>query len=204
MKTYTQILEESVNEEKLTKDSVKAKLKALGISFKYDSEWNEYVVNYIGGKEASSYHTDDLQDALATGTVMAKKNESINERLTSDERRKWMERLDKLEKKAIEANRKGDHEAAKAYQEKRNALRIKMQKKMNESKKLNEQSKEVIDKARDYSSYYKVAQLNTMLKKAVEEKNKFEIDVIAEALRNLRAWKGISFVNGKYVYNNIN
>lgn len=62
---------------------------------------------------------------------------------------------------------------------------------------------EIKQKGREYSSYYKVNQLNVMLKKAFEEKNDFEFNIIAEALRNLGAWKGLSFRNGKPVWNNL-
>ena len=53
----------------MTQSEVKAKLAAVGISFR--GRDNEYRVNYRGGSEATAYYTTDLDDALETGRVMA-------------------------------------------------------------------------------------------------------------------------------------
>ena len=37
----------------------------------YNAEWEEYIVNFKGGKSATSYHTSNLDDALAIGRAMA-------------------------------------------------------------------------------------------------------------------------------------
>ena len=48
----------------------KQDLRALGLSLTHN--YNEYRVNFIGGKEATAYYTDDLLDAVGTGKHMAK------------------------------------------------------------------------------------------------------------------------------------
>ena len=35
------------------------------------NEYDEYVVNMRGGKEATAYYTNDIGDAVATGVLMA-------------------------------------------------------------------------------------------------------------------------------------
>ena len=55
--------------DKLTQAAVKARLREVGVRFK-KTEWGDYVVN-VGDREATAYHTDDLQDALDTGLAMA-------------------------------------------------------------------------------------------------------------------------------------
>ncbi len=50
----------------------KQKLKELGITVNYNSEWEEYRVNFINGKESTASYTNDIEDALNTGIAMAK------------------------------------------------------------------------------------------------------------------------------------
>jgi len=49
----------------------RATLAALGMSLTHSAETGEYRVNYRGGKESTAYYTNDLADAVATGTAMA-------------------------------------------------------------------------------------------------------------------------------------
>ena len=51
---------------------VKKELSEIGISIKF-TEYEEYRVNFIGGREATAYYTTDLDDAIATGKAMVKK-----------------------------------------------------------------------------------------------------------------------------------
>jgi hypothetical protein len=44
-------------------------LRDHGIELKRDPD--EFRINYLGGNEAMAYYTDDLQDAYATGLLMA-------------------------------------------------------------------------------------------------------------------------------------
>jgi len=53
----------------LTFQWVAAELRPLGLEIQ--SAPGEYRVNYRQGGEATSYYTDDLADALATGRMMA-------------------------------------------------------------------------------------------------------------------------------------
>lgn len=46
-------------------------LGPLGLEIKLSSEWGEFRVNFKGGREATAYYTDDLDDAVATGRAMA-------------------------------------------------------------------------------------------------------------------------------------
>lgn len=50
------------------KEAIKL-LSAKGITLKKVD--GEYQVNYKGGKEATTYYTDDLDDAVATGVYMS-------------------------------------------------------------------------------------------------------------------------------------
>ena len=65
--------------EKLTIANVKKELDGLGISIEKNDD--EFIVNFKGGKEATAYYTNDLEDALGTGKAMVKgkKKESIIE-----------------------------------------------------------------------------------------------------------------------------
>ena len=56
---------------KPTLTDVRAQLRTVGVSISHRSDWNEYRVNYRGGREATAYYTDDLEDALGTGKLMA-------------------------------------------------------------------------------------------------------------------------------------
>ena len=48
------------------------------MELKLDRDFEEYRVNFIGGKEATAYYTDDLEDAATTMLAMAKaKRESV-------------------------------------------------------------------------------------------------------------------------------
>lgn len=56
------------------RDTVKV-IKAMGLSAKWDREWNEYCINYPlydtrRHGDDSSYHTDDSDDAIATARIM--------------------------------------------------------------------------------------------------------------------------------------
>lgn len=57
---------------------VKKQLSAIGVTIK-TIEGTEYRINFKGGSEASAYYTDDLEDALITGKVMAERQE-INDK----------------------------------------------------------------------------------------------------------------------------
>lgn len=51
---------------------VMAQIRAMGLSVKKD-EAGDYVVNYKGAKPGEGHYTDDLDDALGTARIMAKK-----------------------------------------------------------------------------------------------------------------------------------
>ena len=46
-------------------------LREQGITINWSSEWQEYRVNFINGKEPTAYYTNDIQDAYGTGLAMA-------------------------------------------------------------------------------------------------------------------------------------
>jgi hypothetical protein len=48
----------------------KAELKKIGMTITYNDEYYEYRVNFAGGKEATAYYTNDLEDAVHTGKTM--------------------------------------------------------------------------------------------------------------------------------------
>jgi len=52
----------------------KKHLQTLGLTLKHDAGTGEYIVNFKGGKEATAYFTDDLDDAVKTGEKMAQEN----------------------------------------------------------------------------------------------------------------------------------
>jgi len=58
-----------------SKDLARAKavLTPLGIEITR-TEYDEYRVNFKGGKEATAYYTDDIDDAIGTGKAMAAEN----------------------------------------------------------------------------------------------------------------------------------
>jgi hypothetical protein len=47
-------------------------VKAMGMTLRYDREYQEYSVNYPGGKEATRCYTNDILDAIGTAKAMAK------------------------------------------------------------------------------------------------------------------------------------
>lgn len=47
----------------------KAVLRAVGVTI--NKRHGEYRVNLLGGREATAYYTDDIQDAVETGLRMA-------------------------------------------------------------------------------------------------------------------------------------
>jgi len=47
-------------------------LTPLGVSIK-KNDYDEFVVNLKGGKEATTYYTNDIEDAVNTGMDMAKR-----------------------------------------------------------------------------------------------------------------------------------
>lgn len=53
----------------MTLKQAKAELEVLGMTIR--KEAGEYRVNEKGGKEATAYYTDDLDDAVRTGREMA-------------------------------------------------------------------------------------------------------------------------------------
>lgn len=55
--------------QSLTQANVSTTLRNLGIVIRKRD--GEYRVNFKGGSEATAYYTDDIQDALDTGKMMA-------------------------------------------------------------------------------------------------------------------------------------
>lgn len=65
----------SVNTEfTLTSREVRTKFKTLGLTIS-KTDYDEWRVNFMGGKEATAYYTDDLEDAYLTGCRMARANQ---------------------------------------------------------------------------------------------------------------------------------
>jgi hypothetical protein len=59
--------------------AAKAELAKLGIDLRANVEWNEYQVKYRDDKNPKhGYHTDDLEDAVATGKKMAEHKHKHN------------------------------------------------------------------------------------------------------------------------------
>lgn len=54
----------------VTVAQVRDELAKLGISFRR-TQFGEFRVNFAGGREATAYYTNDLDDALATGRKLA-------------------------------------------------------------------------------------------------------------------------------------
>jgi len=46
--------------------AAKPELRALGVTVTYKAEYQEYRVNFAGGREATAYYTTCPQDALDT------------------------------------------------------------------------------------------------------------------------------------------
>jgi hypothetical protein len=44
--------------------------KTLGIRLTWSTEYQEYRVNFFGASEATSYYTDDREDAIRNAEVM--------------------------------------------------------------------------------------------------------------------------------------
>jgi len=53
----------------MTIAEAKAILRPLGVTLRHTV--GEFRVNLAGGKEATAYYTDDINDAVATGRAMA-------------------------------------------------------------------------------------------------------------------------------------
>jgi hypothetical protein len=45
-------------------------IKALGLTARYNPEYQEYRINIPGGKEATAYYTNDSEDAIKTAESM--------------------------------------------------------------------------------------------------------------------------------------
>lgn len=52
-----------------------AELRAIGISLRHIVDTGEYRVNFKNGEEATAYYSPDLEDAIATGHMMAARKE---------------------------------------------------------------------------------------------------------------------------------
>ena len=52
--------------------AAKSELAALGVTLTWSEEWGELSVKPKGASEIKAYYTDDLQDAVGTGKLMAK------------------------------------------------------------------------------------------------------------------------------------
>lgn len=61
---------------KLTMRTVRTALRAVGVTIKHDTEWEEYVVRLAGSPADEGYHTNDLEDAYDTGRAMARWQDS--------------------------------------------------------------------------------------------------------------------------------
>jgi hypothetical protein len=55
----------------MTIKEAKARIRPLGLVLRNDIEAGEYRVNYRGGREATAYYTNDLDDAVNTAQAMA-------------------------------------------------------------------------------------------------------------------------------------
>lgn len=56
---------------------VQTELVLKGIILRWKSETEEYRVNFRGGREATAYYTNDLEDARNTGLAMADRRDSM-------------------------------------------------------------------------------------------------------------------------------
>lgn len=50
-------------------------LSDIGIALRHIVDTGEYRVNFKNGKEATAYYATDLEDAIATGHMMAARKE---------------------------------------------------------------------------------------------------------------------------------
>ena len=57
--------------KKITLKDAKELLRAYALTI--NKKDDEYRVNYLGGKEETAYYTDDIEDAIATGKMMAER-----------------------------------------------------------------------------------------------------------------------------------
>jgi len=55
----------------MTKKEAETLLRDAGMVITVNAADNEYRVNYRGGKEETAYYTNDLDDAVTTGLLMA-------------------------------------------------------------------------------------------------------------------------------------
>jgi hypothetical protein len=55
--------------------SLRTELQPLGIEASYNRDTEEFRINFRGGKEATAYYTNDVDDALGTGRAMAKEGQ---------------------------------------------------------------------------------------------------------------------------------
>lgn len=55
----------------LTLRAVRTALRTVGVAIAWVDGTGEYRVNFMGGREATAYYTEDLEDALLTGLIMA-------------------------------------------------------------------------------------------------------------------------------------
>lgn len=67
--------EVAVPEKKPTLKEAKEKLRGLNIVITHSQEYDEYRINFKGGKEKTAYYTNDLADAIGTGQAMATKRD---------------------------------------------------------------------------------------------------------------------------------
>lgn len=72
---------------KLTQASVKAALRAIGVTFK-KTDWNEYRINIAGGTEETAAYESDLESALDTGRAIAAYAEKTRFKAANDQPRK--------------------------------------------------------------------------------------------------------------------
>jgi hypothetical protein len=74
------------NPKRPTQAQVRAAARAAGMVAKWDRDWQEWIVNFPGGAEATSYHTDDPQDAIDTARAMARSRPRSNPELRIGDR----------------------------------------------------------------------------------------------------------------------
>lgn len=61
--------------KKLTLKEAQKQAREIGMTIK-KNEYDEYVVNFRGGKEATAGYQNDLEDALGTARAMAAHRDS--------------------------------------------------------------------------------------------------------------------------------
>lgn len=60
----------------MTLAQAKKLVSDLGLTLKYNRDYDEYTVNYKGGSSKTIYHTSDLQDAIGTAKAMSRRSNS--------------------------------------------------------------------------------------------------------------------------------